>query len=211
MGRIKKGILGGFSGKVGTVVGASWRGIEYMRSMPSKRKGADTERQLAQKTKFTLMREFLKSMPDLLTMGYKGQALQMTELNSALSYHLKNAVTGTYPDFSIVYPQVLLTRGNLPNATAPAAAAGAAGSINFSWTDNSGIGKAKASDKAILVAYSETLKHAVYVIQPLRSAQSGILAAPAFSSQQVHTWISFLTEDETDIATSIYTGTVNVL
>ena len=31
MGTIKKGILGGFSGKVGTVVGASWKGISYMR------------------------------------------------------------------------------------------------------------------------------------------------------------------------------------
>jgi len=27
MGTIKKGILGGFSGKVGTVVGSSWKGI----------------------------------------------------------------------------------------------------------------------------------------------------------------------------------------
>lgn len=34
MGRIKKGILGGFSGKVDSVVGASWRGIDYMRSLP---------------------------------------------------------------------------------------------------------------------------------------------------------------------------------
>jgi len=32
MGKIEKGILGGFSGKVGTVVGGNWRGIDYMRS-----------------------------------------------------------------------------------------------------------------------------------------------------------------------------------
>lgn len=36
MGTIKKGILGGFSGKVGTVVGGSWKGISYMRSLPQK-------------------------------------------------------------------------------------------------------------------------------------------------------------------------------
>ena len=34
MGTIKQGILGGFSGKVGTVVGASWKGITYMREIP---------------------------------------------------------------------------------------------------------------------------------------------------------------------------------
>ena len=33
MGTIKKGILGGFSGKVGTVIGAAWKGIDYMRSV----------------------------------------------------------------------------------------------------------------------------------------------------------------------------------
>lgn len=35
MGTIKQGILGGFSGKVGNIVGASWRGIDYIRSMPA--------------------------------------------------------------------------------------------------------------------------------------------------------------------------------
>ena len=32
MGKIKQGILGGFKGKVGTVIGSSWNGISYMRS-----------------------------------------------------------------------------------------------------------------------------------------------------------------------------------
>ena len=30
MAEIKKGILGGFSGKVGTVVGANWRGTNIL-------------------------------------------------------------------------------------------------------------------------------------------------------------------------------------
>ena len=34
MGKIKQGILGGFSGKVGTVVGSYWNGIFYMKGLP---------------------------------------------------------------------------------------------------------------------------------------------------------------------------------
>ena len=34
MGKIKQGILGGFRGKVGTVVGSYWNGIFYMKSLP---------------------------------------------------------------------------------------------------------------------------------------------------------------------------------
>ena len=35
MGTINQGILGGFSGKVGTVIGGSWKGITYMRGIAS--------------------------------------------------------------------------------------------------------------------------------------------------------------------------------
>lgn len=31
MGKIRQGILGGFNGTVGTVVGGSWKGMAYMR------------------------------------------------------------------------------------------------------------------------------------------------------------------------------------
>lgn len=34
MGKIKQGILGGFSGKVGTVVGSFWNGIFYIKGLP---------------------------------------------------------------------------------------------------------------------------------------------------------------------------------
>ena len=30
MGKISQGVLGGFSGKVGNVVGGTWKGIGYM-------------------------------------------------------------------------------------------------------------------------------------------------------------------------------------
>ena len=36
MGTYNKGILGAFSGKVGPVVGATWRGKDVMRSLPKK-------------------------------------------------------------------------------------------------------------------------------------------------------------------------------
>lgn len=211
MAKISNGILGGFSGKVGAVVGSSWRGIEYMRSKPKRRRGGSTANQKSQQSRFSLMTSFLKTMKDLVVLGYRDKLPRMTEVNSALSFNLKNAVTGNYPDFSIVYPQVQITRGSLPNATAPAAVAGAAGTINFTWTDNSGIGKAKAEDKAILVAYCEALKHTVYIVNPLRSAEAGNLAASEFAGQPVQTWISFLSADGKDVATSIFTGVVNIL
>jgi hypothetical protein len=34
MGKIKQGILGGFSGKVGGIIGSSWKGIAVIKAMP---------------------------------------------------------------------------------------------------------------------------------------------------------------------------------
>jgi hypothetical protein len=48
MGTIKQGILGGFSGKVGTVIGGSWKGISYMRSIPQSVKNPRTDGQVNQ-------------------------------------------------------------------------------------------------------------------------------------------------------------------
>ena len=54
MGTITKGILGGFSGKVGSVVGGSWKGIDYMRSQSSRRTRAASVLQLQQQQKCVL-------------------------------------------------------------------------------------------------------------------------------------------------------------
>jgi hypothetical protein len=35
MGKIKQGVIGGFSGMVGNVIGASRKGIAYMRIRPT--------------------------------------------------------------------------------------------------------------------------------------------------------------------------------
>lgn len=59
MGTIKQGILGGFSGKVGTAIGSSWKGISYMRGRAQSVKNPRTEGQMEQRSKFALTLDFL--------------------------------------------------------------------------------------------------------------------------------------------------------
>ncbi len=62
----KQGILGPFSGKVGTVVGASWRGVPYIRSVASKVADAKTAAQLEVRNRLSAVtraiRPFLESI-----------------------------------------------------------------------------------------------------------------------------------------------------
>jgi hypothetical protein len=53
MGTIKQGILGGFSGKVGSVVGTSWKGIAVMKAMPLSVANPKTSKQITQRNSFS--------------------------------------------------------------------------------------------------------------------------------------------------------------
>lgn len=53
MGRIKQGIDGAFSGKVGAHIGGSWKGIATIRIMPSSVANPRTTPQVNQRTKFS--------------------------------------------------------------------------------------------------------------------------------------------------------------
>ncbi|MDB5275800.1 MAG: hypothetical protein JWR61_755 [Ferruginibacter sp.] len=211
MGRINKGILGGFSGKVGSVVGGTWKGIDYMRSKASRTNFTATDAQLAQQLKFGMAVRLVTSMSGLVAIGFRNYATKQTGANGAVSYMLKNAMDGTYPSFSIVYANVLVSRGDLPNVLAPAATMGAGNQLTYSWTDNSGVGIAKATDQVILAAYCPALNQCIYTTgSAVRSALTDVLDLSTFSGQAVHTYIGCLSADGRDIATSIYTGAITV-
>jgi hypothetical protein len=211
MGTINKGILGGFSGKVGTVIGGTWKGIAYMRSIGTNRVLNPTEKQLSQQLKFALAMRFLQPMAGLLNISFHDFAIRMTGINNALSYTLDNAITGVYPSFEIDYAEALVSRGNLPNVLGPAVTSGAGSVLTFSWTDNSGVGIAKATDKAIFVAYCPDLRQAIYTTAGgLRSDLTGELNLLPFSGLAVETWIGFISESGNIVANSIFTGEVTV-
>lgn len=211
MGTITKGILGGFSGKVGNVVGGTWKGIDYMRSKSNRTNFNPSQAQLEQQLKFGLSIRFVQSMSGLVEMSFRNYAIKMTGINSALSYTLKNAVAGVYPIYNIVYSDVLVSRGDLPNVLGPAVVSGVGSLVSFSWTDNSGVGIAKPTDKAILAGYCPAFNQCIYTTgSASRSALTDELNLSTFSGQLVETYIGFVSQDGRNIASSLYTGQVTV-
>lgn len=212
MGRITKGILGGFSGTVGTVIGGSWKGIDYMRSQPTSRRSSSSQKQKEQQLKFGLITKFQQPVNGLMNQSFKSFAVKMTGANSALSYNIRNVITGTYPDYAIDYSLVLMSRGDLPNALNPAAVAAAGGLVNFSWTNNAGTGKALVTDTAMLVVYCPALQQCVYTMAGNeRTDEADSFNVSGFAGQMVQTWIGFFSADGREAATSIFTGQLTIL
>lgn len=212
MGIINKGILGPVSGTVGTVIGASWKGISYLRSQPASRTTSFSIKQLEQQARFALVMKFLQTMTALLAVTFREYAVEMTGFNNAMRYTLLNAIAGSYPTFTIDYSLALVSRGDLPNATNPSAYSNVAGTVIYQWEDNSGMGKAQATDASILAVYCPIRNQCIYTtLGAARSAEGASVVVTAFSGLQVHTYIGFISADGKSIATSVYAGPLTVL
>jgi len=213
MGRIRKGVLGGFSGTVGTVVGSNWNGIDVVRSRPTISKARKSSpKQLEQQARFGLANRFARTLSDLFMQTFDKASFEKTGINTALSDIVKRAISGNYPSFAIQHNLVRISRGSLPNATSAVAAASPGGMIAFSWVGaGAGIGKGSPLDQALLVIHCPELNRSVYRIGALRSALADTLEVAAFIGKEVHTWLSFRSADGQDYADSIYTGQLTVL
>ena len=209
MGRIQKGILGPVSGTVGTVIGGSWKGVTYLRSQPISKKHTPTADQLDHQLKFSVVLNFVHTMLGLVQLTFKKYAIKMSEFNAAFSYNYNNAVTGKTPDYEIDFSKALVSRGNLPNATAPAATL-TNNTVFFTWTDNSGTGEAASKDKAVFAAFCPNLNLILFsTTAAVRADGAGVLDVTNFAGEAIQTWIAFLSENGLEASNSVYTGALS--
>jgi len=211
MGTIKKGILGGFSGKVGTVVGGSWRGIAYMRSLPLKVKNPRTVEQRSQRTKFATALALLQPTTALLRTGWKLYAQGQSPFNAAMSYTLASAISGQYPDYAIDASKVLVSRGALTPAV-NANANATANTVDFSWEDNSGFGSAKQTDKALIAIINPAKAEAVTdsAGAEREKARQSVAIPATWAGDSVEVYLGFISEDAKEVANSVYLGNITI-
>jgi hypothetical protein len=212
MGKINLGILGGFSGKVGNVVGGKWKGISYMRARSTSVSNPRTDGQMNQRTKFALVLSVLKPMTGFLRVGYKKYAINQTAFNAAMSYMLNNAITGSSSaDYSIDLSKVLVSRGNLTGA-ANAKATSANGVVTLTWDDNSGNGTATQTDNALIVVLNSKRAESVFDAGGnQRVAGTEDISVPAdWVGESVEVFLGFITADGKEVANSVYLGSVTV-
>jgi hypothetical protein len=213
MGTIKQGILGGFSGKVGTVVGGSWKGISYMRGKAASISNPKTAAQLDQRAKFATALGFLQPLTPFVRVGFKNYAVGMTAFNAAMAYNLANAVYGEAPEYFIVYADALVSRGKLPTALNPHVSASVPGEVQFTWENNSQESTAMADDQVLLVLYNHVKKQAVTVVagNTRASGSQSVTVPESFVGDELNCFIAFQNAGQTIVSNSIYIGETVVL
>jgi hypothetical protein len=204
----EKGLLGGFSGKVGTVAGGSWNGIDYMRGNPTHISNPRTVAQQDQRARMSAMIKFLSPLKDFLRLGFKSKAVKMSAFNAATSYNLAHAVIGNFPDYEIDYSKLMVSQGKLPGAVNPQIISTASGQIKFTWDDNSSDRDASPDDRAILLVYNPQKESTVTSFgESFRASGSQTIDLPgSMEGEELVCYISFRNVRQTVISDSGFAG-----
>ncbi len=155
MAILTNGPNGGFSGKVGSVVGYKWKGKDVIRGLPRKSHKPRSEARLANEQAMKLIMGALAPLKVFIRVGFRNavESLDMTAFNLALSLNKKQAIKGEYPNLEIDWGKFQISQGELPGLEDVTANWGDAG-LTLSWSDNAGAAKAYGTDSLSIVVYS---------------------------------------------------------
>ncbi len=126
----KQGILGPFSGKVGTVVGSSWRGIAYIRSLAAKVGNPRTQKQVSNRARFSTLTSRLKHFLALIKQGFIDVG-NMSPWSAAIKTNLA-AVSEDDAHNILVDMQAIVLSNGTTDFEISASKAGS--TVDFSWT-----------------------------------------------------------------------------
>ncbi|MFC6269623.1 DUF6266 family protein [Frigoriflavimonas asaccharolytica] len=210
MATIKKGILGGFSGTVGTVVGASWRGMDIIRSKPKASGGNPTARQLLQRQKFAMAIRFQNSLRKMQSRLYGENAGVKSRVNLAASYLLKEVIAEQNGQAVLMMDKVIVTKGTLTGFQNLAVAVAAGQTLDFTWQDNSNQALAKETDIFCTAVYEEESgEFALNEGPEQRDASAASVVLPAiWVGKTLHVYAFFQTVEQDAACNSYYLGTV---
>lgn len=208
MATLSKGILGGFSGKVGPVVGATWRGMDVIRSRPKSSRRTPSERQLEQQLKFKLAISFLQPIKSIQSLYFGMGSGVKSRVNMAVSYTISTAIQMVAGLPELIYNKVLITRGELTSFRNPVLTTQPGGVLHLEWEDNSTQGDAAPKDQVSIVCYCAELNNwEIFEGIVMRSDLMADVTLPAYCLGKTMEVYAFLNnEKQTAASTSLYLG-----
>ena len=215
MGKINQGILGGFSGKVGTVVGSFWKGKATMRAMPGHVANPNTTLQRAARARFRTLGIPIARLTPFIneTFAIGADSMRITPDNLAMKANYNVAITGSGTNVQIDWNRLQLSHGtgllNVENASAVAASSGHA--INITWTNNAGVDSMVLdNDQILCCVYNPRTEQASYdTVTACRDDQSMVINTPAtWAGDTVHVYLVARSENKQYVSPSVLAGNV---
>ncbi|MFD2539209.1 DUF6266 family protein [Sphingobacterium chuzhouense] len=213
MATIRRGANGGFSGKAGSVIGSSWKSIDYIKGLPKKRTKPMTQDQLVQQARFAVLTRFLMPLTPMVRVGYgQIQSHRATAMNVAVQQNMGRAVVGTYPDFSVDYAAVRISEGRLLGGGTVAATV-AAGVLTVNWsTDVNDLMDSNADDLVYIVLFQPEIDEfmSTPTLPTREDGEVDITIPDHFLGGKGHVWIFFSDRKAKRVSRSSYLGELDL-
>lgn len=183
MGSYKKGILGPFRGLVGTVIGSSWLGRKYMRSVPDSVRNPKSTAQQLVRARFSILATLAARLQQACMMGFKQLAASMQNTTRAV-FMSKNwdATSAVSPREVVVdYSKLKISSGSTPNVIFGRADFGEQThlTITVPFGENDGDpNRTSANDQVYLVAYGPDIDAVAVSTPAARSSRRATLVLP---------------------------------
>lgn len=214
MGKVQVGILDGFVGKVGTVVGSFWKGLPVMRAYKRVVKDANTNAQQLIRTRFAAATTLASAFLYAIRIGFKqvARSKKMTEGDIFIKENWDEITADTPGAATIDYPDLVIAKGGLPEVLFGNVTTTEPLSIGITMQDTSGVIGADATDKVYIFAYSPEAQAGVISDgRNTRADTSATLNVPAYwNGHRVHVWgfaVGAGSDNKGVISNSRYIGT----
>lgn len=213
MGTIVNGINGRVSGKTGSVIGSSWKSINYLKGLYKKSNKPATEEQLIIQARFKLVMRFLLPITSYLQVGFgQKKADRQTPLNAAFQFNLPLVIQGTYPSFTLDYSKIRIADGTFYLGP-PQAPVYANEELTVSWDMvNNDIYKSADDDGVYIICYHpEQDEFLAPASVPMRSAGTVTFGVPAhLLGGEVHMWMFMADRKKKRVSKSSYLGSIEL-
>ena len=206
MGKFTSKNTGVLTGKVGNVVYTTWRGIEIIRSRPRKSNKPPSEAQLSQRLRMKTVSQFLSPLRLIINNYFNEQHVHKSAMNLATSYHLKEAVSGSYPDYQINFQKAIISKGELsmPGSIQISTNSG----LSLSWDTNAS-GLSKDDDRLLFVFYNENENKFIIKYDVAQRIDSACTLVFPQADTTYQCWLLFYASDGKCNSNSLYLGPID--
>jgi len=181
-----KGALGAFSGKVGNLIGSKWRSIDYMRSLPRPSKRSASKNQIEVRAKFAHAHEFLNPIRDFIKMSYPVRKGSKHDAFDKLMSNLMSLIEGSYPNYSIRYKDVELSKGSMSPVRGNFKIE--ADGIKLVWKPRVSVGTAERNDLIHIILYQVKTNDYYLFQDSQRSDGLSIININEIPNKDFHAW-----------------------
>lgn len=206
MAEIKEGILGGVSGKVGTVVGFPWRDKNLIRSLPKKSSKPRTEKQLTQQSKLIYCTQFLTPLRKFVNKNIAVTNKNKIGFEVLLSKLMKEMYIENDETFHIDYSHLYLALGVLPTTPKTTVKFLKNGKLKLQWENNSCQGIAEKEDKLTVIALMQESQE-FHLFERIANRQDGKISLTLpdeWIDGSMHLWYIWSNEADDLNSTSMY-------